>query len=321
MLNYDTLYSQLSNSPASCWIEQLPAVITETVTGHGQFEEWQQLLARLPVIQPSKVELLDRVEIGRPTDTDKEIRNLLEGDLRRLRPWRKGPIDLFGIRIDTEWRSDWKWDRIKDHISLHGHTILDVGCGNGYYALRMIGAGARLVVGLDPFLLYVVQFEAIRRYVPEINVHVLPLGVEHLPPDLRMFDTVFSMGVFYHRRSPLDHLSALRHALKAGGRLILETLVIDGRLGEVLVPEGRYAQMRNVYFIPTCLTLESWLRKIGFREIDLLDMTPTTTAEQRPTEWMTFHSLQDFLDSEDATKTVEGHPAPVRAIFLAEIPS
>ena len=30
-------------------------------------------------------------------------------------------------------RSDWKWDRIKEHISpLKNRLILDVGCGSGY---------------------------------------------------------------------------------------------------------------------------------------------------------------------------------------------
>ena len=56
------------------------------------------------------------------------------------------------------------------------------------------------------------------------------------------------MGVLYHRRSPIDHLLELKGCLQTGGELVLETLVIDGGLGEVLVPENRYAKMRNVWF-------------------------------------------------------------------------
>ena len=185
----------------------------------------------------------------------------------------------------------------------------------------MAGEGARLVVGLDPYLLYVVQYQAIRHFVgPDIPAYVLPLGVEALPTNLAAFDTVFSMGVLYHRRSPMDHLLTLRDALRPGGELVLETLVIDGNEGEVLVPEGRYAQMRNVWFIPSVPTLASWLRKCGFQQINVLDVTSTTVEEQHSTEWMTFKSLPDFLDPHDLKRTVEGHPAPQRAIVTA-VPS
>ena len=42
-----------------------------------------------------------------------------------------------------------------------------------------------------------------------------------------------------------------------------------------------------------------------------------TIQEQRRTEWMRFHSLADFLDPENPTLTVEGLPAPRRAIVIA----
>lgn len=79
-------------------------------------------------------------------------------------PWRKGPFSLYGLDIDTEWRSDWKWQRVLPHISpLAGRSILDVGCGSGYYLWRMIGEGAHLAVGIDPMQLFLCQFEAIRK--------------------------------------------------------------------------------------------------------------------------------------------------------------
>ena len=151
-------------------------------------------------------------------------------------------------------------------------------------------------------------------------VDVLPVGVEDLPPKLQAFDTVFSMGVFYHRRSPMDHLRELKEALRPGGQLVLETLVIEGEMGEVLVPEGRYAMMNNVWFLPSCATLVSWLRKMGFANPRVVDICPTTADEQRSTHWMRFHSLPEFLHPENSALTAEGHPAPIRAVFLAEAP-
>ena len=40
--------------------------------------------------------------------------------------------------------------------------------------------------------------------------------------------------------------------------------------------------------------------------------------EQRSTEWMRFDSLASALDPNDSGRTVEGWPAPERALLLAE---
>ena len=241
--------------------------------------------------------------------------------MRNLMPWRKGPFSLYGVNIDTEWRSDWKWERVLPHLSdLTGRTILDVGCGSGYHMWRMIGAGAHLAVGIDPTQLFLCQFEAVRKLLGnDQRAHLLPLGIEQLPA-LKAFDTVFSMGVLYHRRSPLEHLWQLKDQLVNEGELVLETLVIDGDENTVLVPGDRYAQMRNVYFIPSALALKNWLKKCGFVDIRIADVSVTTTEEQRRTEWMVTESLADFLDPHDPGKTVEGYPAPKRAVLIARKP-
>jgi tRNA (mo5U34)-methyltransferase len=259
------------------------------------------------------------IRAGRPEDCDQAQRQGIRELLMQLHPWRKGPYEICGIHLDSEWRSDWKWARLQSRIQpLQDRLVLDVGCGNGYHGWRMLGEGARLVIGIDPTQLFVLQFEAIRHFLGAHQpLHVLPLGIQDLPPNLQVFDTVFSMGVFYHRRSPFDHLAELKSLLRKGGELVLETLVIEGRAGQVLVPEGRYAKMRNVWFIPTTQTLGSWLRRAGFGNVRLIDCSLTSMAEQRATEWMRFESLVDFLDPQDPTCTLEGYPAPRRAIFLA----
>jgi len=128
------------------------------------------------------------------------------------------------------------------------------------------------------------------------------------------------MGVLYHRRSPIDHLYELRGALSQGGELVLETLIIEGGRGEVLVPERRYAKMRNVWFIPTVEELIHWLERVGFTKVRCLDQSVTTTDEQRVTSWMEFESLADFLDPTDPTRTIEGYPSPRRALLSAIAP-
>lgn len=308
----------------AAWAAQIPAQIDNVLTKkrHGDLEKWQAVLDLLPAIKPSSCDLnADTVRIGTAGDLGNVDQAGFRELLMKFHPWRKGPFELFGVSIDTEWHSDWKWNRIKDHIQpLAGRTVLDVGCGSGYHCWRMRGAGADLVIGIDPTLVFNMQYQAMARYLPDEPVYVLPLGIDDVPADLRAFDTVFSMGILYHRRSPIDHLYELRDCLVKGGELVLETLVIEGEQGEVLLPEDRYAQMRNVWFIPTVKTLELWMRRAGYRDIRLVDINTTSLEEQRATEWMHFQSLVDFLDPDDQSKTIEGYPAPRRATIVASAP-
>lgn len=283
----------------------------------GDEPQWQQALEALPALVADTVRLdSDCPQIAGHCDTAQ--RDALQQALMQLHPWRKGPFSLFGVHINAEWRSDWKWRRLQQHISpLAGRTVLDVGCGNGYYLLRMLGEGARYALGIDPTLRFIYQFEAIRHYLPELAADILPLKSEQLPASMHAFDTVFSMGVLYHRRDHLEHLAELREALAPGGELVLETLVLPEGEKAALIPEDRYAQMRNVWAIPPVPMLEHWLSEAGFKNVRTVDVTTTRTDEQRATDWMTFQSLGDFLDPADHARTVEGYPAPVRAIVIA----
>lgn len=323
MIDYKHFYEWLDAQGQSEWRQTLHQQIQAQLadTRHGKMPMWQQALAALPDVIPSVIELKDRVRVGTANDLAGEDVTQVISQLKHFHPWRKGPYQLFDIDIDTEWRSDWKWDRVKPHLtSLQGRTILDVGGGNGYHGWRMLGEGADMVVGIDPTLVFTMQYQVLQRYIKTKNHYVVPVGIEHLPENLTLFDTVFSMGVLYHRRSPLQHLMELRGALRSKGELVLETLIIDGPLGMSLMPENRYAKMRNVWFIPSIPTMELWLRRCGFNNIRCVDINVTTLEEQRATEWMTFESLIDFLDPLDVTKTIEGYPAPKRAVFIAEAP-
>jgi len=323
-VEYEDLYAHLAHGPLQAWLDRglVRSLQAAHAAPHGDMERWQQAIRQLPQTRPSRIILdADTITIGTKADLSDSERKQTEDALRLLHPWRKGPYDFFGIGIDTEWRSDWKWKRIAPHIEpLRGRTVLDVGCGNGYHCWRMAAAGAGTVIGIDPTWLYVMQYRAMRRYITKPPVWVLPLGIEQLAADLGAFDTVFSMGVLYHRRSPFDHLRELRQALRPGGQLVLETLIVEGDQNTVFLPPGRYASMRNVWFLPSSAALEKWLLRAGFRNVHLIDDTVTSTQEQRSTDWMRFHSLPDFLDPTDPGRTVEGHPAPRRVTFTASSP-
>ena len=138
-----------------------------------------------------------------------------------------------------------------------------------------------------------------------------------LPEALTGFDTVFSMGVLYHRKSHLEHIQKLKSLLRDGGELVLETLVLDTHEDEVLIPEGRYAKMRNVWAVPSLSVVKQWVEECGFSDVNIVDVNQTSVEEQRVTDWMVFESLAEYLDPEDRNKTLEGHPAPVRATLIA----
>lgn len=313
------LIDKLHATPLAAWAQTLPELLaTKLAEGHGDLPRWQAAVDALPALAVARRELAEAFFLD-GTSTAAQ-RATLEQALKGLMPWRKGPFELFGVHVDTEWHSDWKWARVAPHLDLAGKRVLDVGCGNGYYQWRMLGAGADCVLGVDPNWLFFCQFLAMKNYLPELPTWHLPLALEELPEKLEGFDTVFSMGVLYHRRSPIDHLLALKDCLLRGGELVLETLVVDGDASTVLVPEDRYAQMRNVWFLPSVPALELWLRRAGFVDVRCVDVSVTTTAEQRSTEWMKYQSLPEFLDPQNHGRTVEGLPAPKRAVLLARKP-
>jgi tRNA (mo5U34)-methyltransferase len=52
----------------------------------------------------------------------------------------------------------------------------------------------------------------------------------------------------------------------------------------------------------------------------MVAVTDTTVHEQRSTEWMPFESLAEALDPDDPSRTIEGLPAPMRAIVICKSP-
>jgi tRNA (mo5U34)-methyltransferase len=307
-----TLQNWLGAEPAANLLRQH----REHLDRHGDTARWRAVMAQLPQVESGWTMVDGRLVAGDPVADQHALRELL----KTFVPWRKGPLRLGGVAIDTEWRSDLKWARIAGHLDLAGKRILDVGAGNGYFGWCMLDAGAEQVIGCDPTQLFVIQHEVIGHFAGPAANELLALRLEDLPPALAGFDVVFSMGVLYHRRDHLAHLSDLAARLAPGGQLVLETLIVPGDEMTRLTPSGRYANMRNVHALPTLPQLMDWLDQAGFVELTCVDVTATTRAEQRRTEWMPFHSLPEALDPNDPARTREGHPAPLRAMLLARLP-
>lgn len=292
------------------------ALASAYATRHGHFDDWLAVVEGLPG-GAGQGDFARRV-VTVDGEMGDDARAALTSGLKALMPWRKGPFALYGVAVDSEWRSDMKFARLLDMgLDFSGRHVLDVGSGNGYFLYRMLGEGAKLAVGVDPSWHCFAQYLAVAKMAGETGAVYLPTTLDALP--LHGFDIALSMGVLYHRREPLLHLAQLRDTLRPGGTLLLETLVVDGDGQTVLMPRERYAGMRNVWFLPSVEALCGWLARLGFVDMAAGPVVATTAQEQRATAWMDRQSLSDFMQA-DFTRTIEGLPPPQRVMIRARRP-
>jgi tRNA (mo5U34)-methyltransferase len=273
--------------------------------------------AKTVKIDDIKLELSDWVSISTQTKIDdidyKKIYNACE----KLIPWRKGPFKIFDIQIDTEWQSNIKYNLIRPYFNLKDKIVADIGCNNGYYMFRMLEDQPKRLTGFDPSPLTMLQFDFINHFAKTPIIYE-QLGVEHLEFYEHKFDFIFMLGVLYHRPDPIGTLKTLRNALNKNGEILIDTFMIDGQDDICLTPKDRYSKIPNIFFIPTINALKNWVSRAGFIDIEILETTITTSKEQRKTKWSFDQSLEDFLDPNDPTKTVEGYDAPKRVYLKAK---
>ncbi len=251
------------------------------------------------------------VELGDAVTVSGNAPKNVEEVARLMMPWRKGPFKLFDVYIDSEWRSNIKYNLLRKHFNLKDRRVADIGCNNGYYLFRMQEDKPKSLVGFDPSPLYKTQFDFINHFVKSSIVYEL-LGVEHLEFYEEKFDTIFCLGVLYHRSDPVGMLKSLYKGLDKEGEVILDTFYIEGDDEMCLCPESSYSKIPNIYFVPTIKALKNWCLRAGFDSFEVLESSKTDSSEQRKTSWIEGQSLEDFLDPNDSSKTVEGYPAPAR---------
>lgn len=256
------------------------------------------------------------ITIGDDKSISKENINIIENSAKQLIPWRKGPFNLFGINIDSEWKSDLKYNLLRPYFNLNNKIVCDVGCNNGYYMFRMLEDNPKKLVGFDPSAIFKTQFDLINNFM-KTDIKYELLGVEHLEFYEHKFDFIFMLGVLYHRSDPISSLKSINRALNKDGEIIVDSFMIDGEQEMCLFPEHRYNMMPNIYFIPTVNCFKNWLKRAGFKNIEVIKITKTDESEQRVTPWTFGKSLDDFLDEKNKDKTIEGYPAPKRVYLKA----
>ncbi len=314
----------LSKLPATADIDKIIAIhkkrqqwVNQDKKGFLRFREPFQRLATLSATYTDFS--TDVVTIGKSDEIEDNQQAQLKQDLRCFMPWRKGPFSVFGIEIDAEWRSEYKWSKVVPKLpDLHNKVICDIGSNNGYYMFRMSDHRPRMVLGLEPSVQHYYCFKSLNEMAGIPNLYTDLLGVEHLSFFTQSFDVIFLMGIIYHRPSPIDTLRDILTALKPGGTLILESQAIPGEESVALFPDKTYAKVPSTYFVPTGPCLINWMKRAGFMNVELFCSHPMSSSEQRRTDWMVFESYQDYLDPEDPSKTIEGYQAPLRVYLRGE---
>ncbi len=283
--------------------------------GWKNIKPYQDAIAALPSFKIKELKLGDVVGVD-IADLSVEESAQIEACARMMLPWRKGPFQINEIFIDAEWKSYIKYNMLEPHFNLEGKIVGDIGCNNGYYLFRMLTHKPKKLIGFDPSAIYYSQFQFLNHFIGADIVYEL-LGVEHVEFYEHKFDLLFCLGVLYHRADPVGMLKSLYKGLNKGGELILDTFMIDGEDEVCLTPRDRYSKIPNIYFIPTVNALKNWCYRAGFDAVEVLEIKKTDLTEQRKTEWINTQSLEDFLDSNDPEKTVEGYPAPKRVYIKA----
>ena len=276
---------------------------------------YQEAIKSLKTYEDVEVKLGDRVEVHIKNLTPQDVQQIKETALL-MKPWRKGPFQINDLFIDSEWQSQIKYNLLEPHFDLKDKIVGDIGCNNGYYLFRMLSQTPKKLIGFDPSAIYYSQFQFMNHFIKSDIVYEL-LGVEHVEFYEHKFDTLFCLGVLYHRSDPVAMLKSLFKGLNKGGELILDTFMIDGEGEMCLTPRDRYSKIPNIYFVPTVNALKNWCFRAGFETVEVLEIMKTEPTEQRKTEWIDTQSLEDFLDPDDHTKTVEGYPAPKRVYIKA----
>jgi tRNA (mo5U34)-methyltransferase len=276
---------------------------------------YQEAISALKTYDAVEVRLADRVEVQIGSLDSKDAKHIEETAML-MKPWRKGPFQINTLFIDSEWQSQIKYNLLEPHFNLQDKIVGDIGCNNGYYLFRMLTHKPKKLIGFDPSAIYYSQFMFINHFVKSDIVYEM-LGVEHVEFYEHRFDILFCLGVLYHRSDPVAMLKSLYKGLNKGGELILDTFMIDGEAEICLTPKDRYSKIPNIYFVPTVNALKNWCHRAGFERVEVLEIMKTEIEEQRKTKWIDTQSLEDFLDPDDNTKTIEGYPAPKRVYIKA----
>lgn len=104
-----------------------------------------------------------------------------------------------------------------------GMTVCDLGCGNGFYTLKLAGLvgdeGTVLAVDIQPEMLHLLELRAKEQGMKNIRAIRGTVIDPKLPP--RSVDLILLVDVYHEFSHPVHMLAAIRASLAPGGRVAL----------------------------------------------------------------------------------------------------
>jgi ubiquinone/menaquinone biosynthesis C-methylase UbiE len=126
---------------------------------------------------------------------------------------------------------------------MRGCQVLEIGCGHGDFALKLLRSGVSRVAGIDISDVYVADAagKSAAAGFPAESYDFKVMDAHHLEYDANQFDYVVGHGILHHLDLEVC-LAEIRRVLKPGGRaLFIEPLAGNPllRLFRVLTPAAR----------------------------------------------------------------------------------
>jgi 2-polyprenyl-3-methyl-5-hydroxy-6-metoxy-1,4-benzoquinol methylase len=146
---------------------------------------------------------------------------------------------------------------------MKGQRVLDIGCWSGGDLLILAGLGAQVEAIEEHPLAAAAANKLIQLVGCDSTIHSLS-AYQDRQSWKQSFDMVYCCGVIYHVTDPLLLLRICFAYLKPGGRVVIETKMLDG-LGAGCSYSGNVEKGWN-WFSPTYETMGRWLLDAGFAQ-------------------------------------------------------
>jgi len=107
---------------------------------------------------------------------------------------------------------------LAENVDVRGKSVLDFGCGDGYYSIRFADMGACEVIGIDASTSFV---DIAKEKHAHDNIHYIVANGNALPFSDGTFDVVFSNFVIQHFQDSSQPLKEIYRVLKPDGWLLM----------------------------------------------------------------------------------------------------
>jgi len=171
----------------------------------------------------------------------------------------------------TQGKNTIKWSRVKEYIdiiNLKGKRVLDVGCGEGFFSLKLATMGAMEVVAVDADELRIKKAKYVAEILETSNIDYKVANIF----DIQMknsghFDFALCMGFLHRIPYPYEAIQKLREGN------------FDSPIMKYCGGKSKDSnQYSGLYWLPSTQCVLDILKDLGFRHNLVIDNSPWRRA-------------------------------------------